>query len=429
MDTYYQTTADAQLRFPPLAGDVEEDRVIVGGGFAGLATAMSLLERGAGACRVVEARSIGHGASGRNGGFVSPGFSLDAAELLAQLGRAEARSLYRLSQDAVERIRRRMERHAIDCDAVHAGIVIAEWFPDERRLRDLQRFMRETFDVDWRWMPRDEIREALRTPRYHVGLHQPAAFHFNPLRYAQGEARVLRDAGVRLHENSRVTAIEREGAGWRVRTAAGSVRCREAIVCCGGYIAGLYPKLARAALPVATYVMATEPLGDALRTAIRTEAAVFDTRFAFDYYRPLRDTRLLWGGRMTIRERGPAAVERLLTADLLRVYPQLRGVRVTHAWSGWMGYARHRMPQIGRLPDGLWYAMGFGGHGCATTTLAGDLLAAALVGEAAIPTALARFGVPRTFGLAGRLAAQSTYWWLQAKDGLRDLRSARTAVT
>ena len=429
LDTFYQSTADARLRFPALAGEVEAERVIVGGGFAGLATALSLLERGAGTCCILEARTIGHGASGRNGGFVSGGFSLGAADLLGQLGRDEARRLYRLSQDAVERIRRRIERHAIDCDPVYAGIVVADWFPDDGRLRKLQRFMRENFDLDWRWIARDEIREILRTPRYHAGLHQPEAFHFHPLRYAQGEARVLRDAGVRLHENSRVASIEREGAGWRVRTADAAVRCREVIVCCGGYIADLCPALARAALPVATYVMATEPLGDALRTAIRTDAAVFDTRFAFDYYRPLRDTRLLWGGRMSILDRSPQAVERLLTADLLRVYPQLRGARVTHAWSGLMSYARHKMPQIGRLPDGLWYAMGFGGHGVATTTMAGDVLAAALTGEAPIPAALARFGLPRTFGPAGKLAAQSSYWWLQAQDALRDLRPAPRAAT
>jgi glycine/D-amino acid oxidase-like deaminating enzyme len=166
--------------------------------------------------------------------------------------------------------------------------------------------------------------------------------------------------------------------------------------------------------------MVTEPLGARMNDVLRTRAAVFDTRFAFDYYRPLPDTRLLWGGRMSIRQRSSSEVARLLRGDLLRVYPQLDGVAITHAWSGLMSYARHKMPQIGRLPDGLWYAMGFGGHGVAPTTLGGEVLARAMTGEAPVPKALAGYGLPPVYGALGRLAAQGTYWWLQGRDALRE---------
>jgi glycine/D-amino acid oxidase-like deaminating enzyme len=290
--------------------------------------------------------------------------------------------------------------------------------------------MADHFGVQWQRLDKAALAAHVRSDRYFGGLLEPDAFHFHPLKYAQGFARALQAGGVRLHESSRVSGFERDGDGWRVQVHGGaSVRARELVVACGGYIGALHPPLSRAVLPIATYVMTTEPLGERLHDALRTTAAVYDTRFAFDYYRPLRDTRLLWGGRMSIRERSPQAVERLLTGDLLRVYPQLRGVRATHAWSGLMSYARHKMPQIGRLPSGIWYAMGFGGHGVATTTMAGDVLAAALVGEAPIPPAFARYGLARTFGLAGRLAAQSSYWWQQAQDALRDARSARRAAT
>jgi len=254
---------------------------------------------------------------------------------------------------------------------------------------------------------------------YHAALHEANAFHFNPLKYALGEARVLQAGGVGVHERSRVRAITAEGAGWRVETDAATVRCRHVAVCCGGYIGRLVPALARAAMPIATYVMTTEPLGERLRDAMRTPAAVYDTRFAFDYYRPLADTRLVWGGRISVRDRSPADVQRLLLADLLRVYPQLRGVRVEHAWSGLMSYARHKMPQVGRLPSGLWYAMGFGGHGVAPTTLAGEVLAAAITGEAPLPPGLAAYGLRPTYGLLGRAAAQASYWWYQAADAWR----------
>ena len=426
MPTFYQQTVepvDPALRFPALSGSAEADVAIVGGGFAGLGTALSLVERGACDCLLLEAETIGAGASGRTGGFVSGGFSLDAARLQQQLGRDAARRLYLMSENAVALIRRRIERYRIDCEPVYAGVVLASWFDEDRTLRELQRFMRDSFDLHWHWMSRDETRAQLLTERYHHALHERDAFHFNPLKYAQGEARVLRDAGVRLHEHCRVTAIEPQRDGWRLRVAAGgSVQCRALVVCCGGYIGALYRPLSRASMPIATYVMTTEPLGDRLRSALRTDAAVYDTRFAFDYYRPLRDTRLLWGGRISLRERSPGDIERLLYRDMLRVYPQLHGVRVTHAWSGLMGFSRHKMPQIGRLPSGPCYAMGFGGHGVAPTTLAGELLARAITGEAEIPSALAAYGLPPVFGRLGGFAAQATYWWMQGRDALLEWR-------
>ncbi len=420
MPTFYHATADTSLRFAPLAGRHDARIVIVGGGFAGLGTAMSLLERGVRDVVLLEAEQVGHGASGRNGGFVFGGFSLDNADLLRQLGPQEARHLYGLTLDAVERIRRRIATHAIGCDATYSGVLLAHWFRDEAPLRALQRFMHDEFGVDWRWLPKAETRELLRTERYHAALHEPNAFHFHPLKYAQGLARVLRDAGVRVHEGTRVSGIERHGAGWRVRAGEAQVDAQEVVVACGGYIGRLFAPLSRAILPIATYVMATEPLGERLKDAMRTDAAVYDTRFAFDYYRPLPDTRLLWGGRISIFDRSPQAVSRLLMRDLLRVYPQLEGVKVDRAWSGLMSYARHKMPQIGRLPDGPWYAMGFGGHGVGPTTAAGEVLAQALTGEAPVPAGFAHYGLPSTMGPLGLAAAQATYWWLQTRDALRE---------
>jgi glycine/D-amino acid oxidase-like deaminating enzyme len=421
--TFYQASAGAAPRFAPLQGVQEADTAIVGGGYAGLATALGLMERGrARGTVLLEAETIGFGASGRNGGFVFGGFSLDCAALLRQLGTPTAQNLYRLTLDAVQRIRERILRYQIGCDAQYSGVLLANWFRDDAPLRAQQAFMRQQFGVDWQWLAREQTRELLRSERYHAALLEPNAFHFHPLKYAQGEARALLAGGVAVHEQSRVTTLTPDGAGWRLRTTQGAeLRCRQVVVCCGGYIGSLYPALARAVLPIATYVMATEPLGaERLASALRTQAAVYDTRFAFDYYRPLADTRMLWGGRISIRELAPPQVERLLLQDLLRVYPQLAGVQVSHAWSGLMSYARHQMPQIGRLHNGLWYAMGFGGHGVAPTTLAGEVLAQALAGEADIPAGFSTYGLPNTFGPLGRAAAQATYWWAQWRDALRE---------
>jgi gamma-glutamylputrescine oxidase len=202
-------------------------------------------------------------------------------------------------------------------------------------------------------------------------LFEPAAFHFHPLKYAHGLAEAASAAGVALHEGSPAIALEPRASGWRVRTPAGVVDARSVVLACGGYLAHLRRRVDAAVLPIATYVMVSEPLGARLAEVLTTPSAVYDTRFAFDYYRPLPDTRLLWGGRISVLDRAPDAVKRLLYRDMLKVFPQLDGVGIEYAWSGLMSYARHQMPQIGQIEPGLWLAQAFGGHGVAPTTLGG----------------------------------------------------------
>ncbi len=422
--SYYRATAAeaadaAGARHPPLSGTGETAICIIGGGFAGLATAMSLLERGHSDIVLLEAQEIGHGASGRNGGFVFGGYSLGERALVDGAGMEQGRQLYRLTLDAVDKIRRRIARYGIECEASHGGIYLANWFDDARVLERQRRFMADTLGVEWQHLSPAQLRLHLDSARYFGALYEANAFHFHPLKYALGLAAVLAAGGVRVHQHSRVARIDADGAGWRVSTAAGAVKAAQVVVCCGGYIEKLYPRLGGAILPIATYVMVTEPLDDRLATAVRTEAAVYDTRFAFDYYRPLADTRLLWGGRISIRARGPAEVARLLHRDMLKVYPQLAGARVDYAWSGMMSYGRHKMPQLGRLPEGIWYGMGFGGHGVGPTTLSGEVLAAALLGDTTGLDRFAGWGLPSTGGPAGLLAAQLSYWYYALRDWLR----------
>lgn len=416
---YYRATA-AAADYPAIEGKADYAVCIIGGGFAGLATAMSLMERGQRDVVVLEAATIGFGASGRNGGFVFGGFSLGERGLVGAVGLDDARKLYQLTLDAVATIRRRIREYDIDCDVREEGVYLANWFADDRILDEQQRFMADSLGVEWHRIGRAELAGRLLTERYSGALFEPGAFHFHPLKYARGLARALAGGGSRIHEQSRATGIARDGEGWRVSTAGGEVRAREVVICCGGYLERLSPKLAGAMLPIATYVMATEPLGARMQTALRTGAAVYDTRFAFDYYRPLADTRLLWGGRIAVRERAASDVARLLYGDMLRVYPQLAGVKVDYAWSGKMSYGRHKMPQIGRLPDGQWYGMGFGGHGVAPTTLAGEVLAAALCGDGAGLARFAPWKLPPTGGPASLFAAQLTYWYYELRDRLRE---------
>ena len=417
---YYSATAGPPPAPRPLQGAVEADVCIVGAGFAGLNTALGLVERGVSDVVLLEREQVGYGASGRNGGFVFGGYSRGEDRLVADLGPDTAREVYGWTLDAVRRIRDRIDRHGIACDVVDGGVIWANWFEDPQPLKARQALLAERYDARWEWLDREEMRRRIGSERYADGLFEAAAFHFHPLAYARGLAGVLDRAGVRIHEASPAIALDRDGNGWRVRTPAGEVRCRTVVLSCGGYLASLRRRIDEAVLPIATYVMVTEPLGERMNDVLRTAAAVYDTRFAFDYYRPLPDTRLLWGGRISVLDRSPHDVEEALTRDMLRVFPQLRGVAIDYAWSGLMSYAPHEMPHVLEAEPGLWVAQAFGGHGVAPTTAAGDLLASAIAEGDRRWTLLSRYGLQPAFKPFGFLAAQASYWWAQSKDALKD---------
>lgn len=420
-EIFYRATANPREPFASLSGRRDARVAIVGGGYAGANLALGLAERGVRDVVLLEREAIGHGASGRNGGFVFAGYSLGERSLLDQLGRQRARALYANTVDAVNLIRSRIVRYAIECDAVDAGVVWANWFRDPEVLRDRQQLLCEQYGMQWEWWPRERVREAILSDRYSDALFERNALHLHPLNYVAGLAHAAAGQGVAVHEHSRVRHVERDGEGWAVRTGAGEVRAQTVVLACGGYLAHLKREVDRAILPIATYVMVTEPLGDRLRDCLRTQAAVYDTRFAFDYYRALKDTRLLWGGRISVRDRSPQAVQKVLTRDLLRVFPRLKGVRVDYAWSGLMSYARHQMPQLGTRGDGLWWMQAFGGHGAAPTCAAGELLSAAIAHGDEGWREFSRYGLSRSFRPLGYLGAQAGYWWAQGRDRLKEM--------
>lgn len=416
---YYRDTATDYAPYAPLAGRVQARVAVIGGGFAGLNTALGLAERGVGDVVLLEREQVGFGASGRNGGFVFAGYSLGELALLQQLDDARAAALFQLTRDAVHLIRRRVADYSIACDAVDRGVIWANWFRDPDVLSRRQELLAQHYGVEWQRLDADELREIVRTGRYHGGLLEQDALHLHPLNYAIGLAAAAAARGVTVHEHSAANSLHRQGTQWQVRTAHGEVLADQVVLACGGYLSALHRQVDRSVLPIATYVMATEPLGERLDDCLRTHAAVYDTRFAFDYYRPLPDTRLLWGGRISVRNRSPRAVQRLLRGDLLTVFPQLRGVKVDYAWSGLMSYARHQMPQIGGDGQGLWWAQAFGGHGLAPTCAAGELLASALAEGDDRWTRFAPFGLTSARRPLGYAAAQASYWWQQGRDWLK----------
>ncbi|MEO6171805.1 MAG: FAD-binding oxidoreductase [Arenimonas sp.] len=415
---YYQSTANpsSSTSWPSLVEKKSASVCIVGGGFAGINTALGLAERGIKDVVLCEAKTLAFGASGRNGGFVFAGFSHGPEGLLKDLGTLVAKQLYLGTVDAVNLIRQRINQYRIDCQHTDAGVYWANWFRDQNILRDFQKLLSEKFDTHWDFVPQSELRKIIRSERYKDALYEKNALHFHPLDYALGIAKAAEEKGVKIYENTPAIQLLKSGSGWLIKTPEAEIQAEQVVLACGGYLANLYPKIDAAVLPIATYVMVTEPLADRMQDILHTKAAIYDTRFAFDYYRPLPDTRLLWGGRISVLDRSPSAVKKLLHRDLMKVYPQLNGINIDFAWSGLMSYARHEMPQIAEIEKGLWCAQAFGGHGVAPTTFAGELLASAIAEGDKRWQSLSSYGLVSTLKPAGFVGAQLTYWWLQAKD-------------
>lgn len=417
--THYALTREDDVGWPVLSGRHETETCVVGGGLAGLATAHALAARGR-AVVLLEARRVGWGASGRNGGFASPGYPLGMPTLGARFGEETALALWRLSTEALGLVRQRAE--AMGPGVLEGqGALRCRMRGSDDDLPGYVATMNERFGARLEYLPPERLRTLVRSDSYEDGYLNHASLQIHPLNFTRGMARLAVGAGARIVEGSPALRLERAGGAHVVHTAQGSVSARNVVLAGGGYLRGLHARLGLAIVPVASFVMATEPAPDLLEAVIPSLHAVSDTRVATDYYRRLPDGRLLWGGRASAIEWSPPRLTRLLARDMALIHPSLAALRVETAWSGLMPIARHRMPVIGELEKGMWAATGFAGLGMATTTLAGELIGGAIAGEDDRHRLFAPFGTPFAGGLAGRAAFQAIYW----RHQIMDWRAAR----
>lgn len=418
IDSYYSRAQSDDRRWPVLRGEVDCDICVIGGGLAGLNTALGLAQRGR---RVVllEGRRVAWGASGRNGGFVSPGYALSTEALAARVGMAQARRLYGLTVEAMALIRRRIAEQAIDCGPLQDGIVTAAWRGSASGMRAHVEFMNAEMGATLRYWPEAELRENYCSDRYGDACFAPDGLHLNALNFARGIAGMADRAGVAIHEGTTATALRRQGDSFTIDCAEGRVRAEQIVLCMSGYATDIQRRIRAATLPVATYVMLTEPAGEALAASIRAPYAIADSRRAGDYYRALPDGRILWGGRVSTFRTPPARLAETMLGDMRRVYPALRGIGAEVAWDGLMGYASHRMPQIGRLEEGIWYCMGFGGKGLCATTMGGEVIARAIAEGDESWRLFQAFPLGFAGGPLKPAIAQLAYWWMQLRDTAR----------
>lgn len=419
-DTFYARSLTETRERAELSGTVEADCAIVGGGLAGLTAALELARAGK-RVAVLEAQAIGWGASGRNGGIVSPAFACGGEAIEARVGREAARALHRLTIEGVERLRATIAELKITDANPIPGLLNLRRFDKADDLHAYAAEFSNDFGYDFTYLNRDAIRDRLATDRYFHGLADPRAFHIHPLNYLRAVAAEIERLGGVIFEGSAATATSLRGAVKEIRTVKGKLQAPDVVFATGGYTGQLVPRLKRAVLPIATYMMVSEPAPDLIASAIKTTEAVLDDRRASDYYRVVDGgRRLLWGGRITTRAANAAGVARELRREMVGVFPQLADLKTAQSWSGLMGYARHLMPQIGQMEPRVWHASAFGGHGLNTTAIAGKILAEAILGESDRINMFAPFGLDWAGGPLGLAAAQLTYWKLQAQDLWRE---------
>jgi gamma-glutamylputrescine oxidase len=363
-----------------LKGEVTTDVCVVGGGFAGTSAALNLAERG---MRVVllEADTIGAGASGRNGGQLHSGQRLEQDTLETMVGNAEARRLWELAEEAKALVRDTIARLQINCD-LRDGLIAAAWkAADAAPMRAHVDFMRERYGYETRWLSRDELHAEIATQLYHGGVFDPGGGHLQPLAFVRGMASAAESSGSIIHENTKALAVDSGNGVVTVRTASGMVRASHVILACDMWLKDLDRRAGSYAVPINSFIAVTAPLGEErARSLIRSGAAVSDTKDVVDYYRLTPDHRLLFGGGETYFGHHARGRQTVAVKPMLRVFPQLADVPIDHAWGGAVGITLNRMPHFGWSQPNVCFAHGFSGHGVAIATLAGRLMAEAVTG-------------------------------------------------
>ena len=391
--SYYAATAAPLDRFPVLKGENSADVCVIGGGYTGLSAALHLAEAGLDVI-LLEAHRIGFGASGRNGGQVGSGQRQEQDWIEKAVGLDDARRLWNLAEDAKALVRDLIGRHDMPV-TFHDGIAHACWTDAEvRHSHAYAEKLRRDYGYD-KIEPLDQTatRNLIGSKAYKGGDLDKGAGHLHPLNFAIGLAKAAQKAGVRIYERSEVHHI-RHGAIPVISTHSGKVTCNHLVLACNGYLGGLEPKVAAKVMPINNFMIATEPLGATAGEVLSEPVAVADTKFVVNYWRLSEDNRLLFGGGESYGYKFPDII-RTVTKPMLEVYPQLKDVRIDHAWGGTLAITMNRMPCFTRPSSNVLSASGYSGHGVAIATLAGKLMAQAIAGQAEGFDLMARLPQPR----------------------------------
>ncbi len=373
-----ETLVEPLPDFPSLEGEQRADFAIIGGGYTGLSAALSLAEAGRDVV-ILEAESIGWGASGRNGGQMIGGIAGEQA-IAKHHGRGVEELFSELRWEGHNIIRERVSKYGIDCDLKHGYIDVAI---KPRHLRDIEAeyesLTSAKFPHEVRVLTRDETRQLTGTDSYIGGLLNMGNGHLHPLNLCIGEANAAVSLGATIYEQSPVTEIRR-GDKSVVVTEHGTVTA-DAVVLAGNAYHAIEPGLRGVMFPVKSFIVATEPLPDDVVTAINPrDLAICDPNFVLEYFRLSADKRLLFGARLNYSGDDPYYIMKRHRRKIAKHYPQLADVRFDYAWGGTIGVPINRVPILGRVAPNIYYSQGYSGHGVNVTHLAGRIMADAIAG-------------------------------------------------
>jgi glycine/D-amino acid oxidase-like deaminating enzyme len=425
LDSYWTDSAPA---FAPAVHELpaQVDVAIVGGGFTGLSAARALAGRGARVAVLEAGERVAAEASGRNGGHVNNGLAVDYADVAAKVGVERARAWYRAYDDAVDTVDRLVREEAIDCDFLrHGKLKLATRANQMGALeRSAERLIRDGVDTDVEILDAARVHAEVQSERFHGGLLYKRSAQMHMGRFAQGLATAAQRKGAQIHTGTGVLRIERlggHGHAHRLHTARGSVTAQQVLLATGatrhgGY--GSFGWLRRRIVPIGSFIVVTEPLGAerarALLAARRTYTTVANIHH---YFRLTADHRLVFGGRARFAISSPqsdAASGEILRAGLAETFPQLGAVRLDYCWGGLVDMTQDRLPHAG-VREGLYYAMGYSGHGTQMSVHMGERMAAVMGGDASANPWHGRDwpAIPGHFGPPWFLPAVGLYYRLK----------------
>lgn len=360
------------------------DVVVIGSGYTGLSTARSLAKSGARVI-VLEKETIGWGASSRNGGQVLTGLKVGAASLIKKFGLERARELYNSSLASIDFTEQLITEEKIECDYKQAGHIDAACKPAHfEHFKHAAEVLTRDFNHPVRLVAEADQYSELGTSYYHGLMIDERSGQVHPAKYVRGLALATERAGVELHEHTPALRLEKELAGFKVSTPRGSIAVKEVVVATNGYTDQAAQKIRRRVFPVGSYIIATEPLRAEVASKILPHhQVVFDSKNFLYYFRLSADQRMLFGGRAQFTPSTPNSTHtsaEILRRGMVEVFPELAEVAVEYAWSGNVCFTLDKFPRAGRL-DGIYYALGYGGHGVAMSTYLGAQLAAAISGQ------------------------------------------------
>lgn len=382
--SWYEASVVREATGAPLQENLQADVLVVGAGFAGLSSAIELAKRGYKVV-VLEADRICSGASGRNGGQTIVGYACGQAPFAAH-GTAADRMAWDMSLEAIDLIDERIAEFGIDCDRVRGYLYVADSARKAKALQADMQSLHASYGFESDLVQGADVGKYIDSPQYRAAAYETRSGHLHPLKYGLGLARAARSLGVRIFEQSAVTALRR-GKPLVATTAQGSVTAQYGVLAgnctLAEYGPQVAPEIAPRIMPVGTYIIGTGVLDPALcKQLIPNNAAVCDNNFVMDYFRFSADHRMLFGGRVSYSTRTPPQLKEIMARRMVQVFPALQGVAVEFVWGGFVDISMNRAPDFGRLADNLFYLQGFSGHGVALTGLAGRVLAQAVVGQA-----------------------------------------------